>query len=203
MIRLCRRQSVEIRRMLIDDFLPTFDVTERHQVFIQASPARVYDVLLTTDFGRPLPVRALLALRALPAWLLHRDRSHRASRQITFATFLQNGFVRLAERRGEEIVLGLVGRFWTLTGCLEQTDPQAFQRECRPGLAKAAWNFTIESVGQVTKVVTETRVQCTDGQSRRRFRAYWLLIRPFSGLLRRYMLRELRQAAERQTGKQG
>lgn len=189
--------------MLIDDFLPVFDVTERHQIFIQTSPARVYEVLLTTDYGRPLPVRALLALRALPAWFLHADRSRRASRKITFATFLQNGFVLLAERQTEEIVLGLVGRFWTLTGCLEQTDAEAFQRECRPGLAKAAWNFTIESFGQVTKVVTETRVQCTDKQSRQRFRAYWLLIRPFSGLLRRYMLRELRQASERQTGEHG
>ncbi|MEN3330973.1 MAG: hypothetical protein V7641_338 [Blastocatellia bacterium] len=186
--------------MLIDDFLPTFDASERHQILIQASPARVYEALLTTDFGRPLLVRALLALRALPAWLLHPARSRRVSRKITFATFLQNGFVRLAERQAEEIVLGLVGRFWTLSGCLEQTDAAAFQHECRPGLAKAAWNFTIESSGQVTKVVTETRVQCTDRQSRRRFRAYWLLIRPFSGLLRRYMLRELRRAAERQTG---
>jgi hypothetical protein len=189
--------------MLIDDFLPTFDATERHQILIQASPARVYEVLLTTDFGRPLLVRALLGLRALPSWLLHGGRSHRASRKITFTTFLQNGFVLLAERQAEEIVLGLVGRFWTLTGCLERTSPEAFQQECRAGLAKAAWNFTIESFGQVTKVVTETRIQCTDRQSRRRFRAYWLLIRPFSGLLRRYMLRELRQASERRTGEQG
>ena len=189
--------------MLIDDFLPTFDATERHQIFIQASPARVYEVLLTTDFGRPLLVRALLALRALPAWLLHPDRSRRAARKITFDTFLQNGFVLLAERQAEEIVLGLVGRFWTLSGCLEQTSAEAFQQECRAGLAKAAWNFTIESFGQVTKVVTETRVKCTDRHSRQRFRAYWLLIRPFSGLLRRYMLRELRQASERQPGEQG
>src|ERR1041384_8813603 len=129
--------------MLIDDFLPTFDASERHQIFIQASPAKVYEVLLTADFGRPLFVRALLALRALPSWLLHAGRAHRASRKITFDTFLQNGFVLLAERQAEEIVLGLVGRFWTLTGCLEQTSPEAFQQECRAGLAKAAWHFSI------------------------------------------------------------
>lgn len=187
--------------MLIDDFLPAFDVTERHQIIIQAPPAQVYHALRTADFGRPLLVRTLLALRALPSWL-RRPRRHRGQRQITLATFLQNGFVLLAVRPGQEIVLGLVGRFWTPTGGLEQSGPEAFQSESRPGLAKAAWNFTFEPFGQATKVVTETRVQCTDGQSRRRFRAYWLLIRPFSGLLRRLMLRTLRQAAEGETDTQ-
>ena len=183
--------------MLIDEFLPTFDASERHQAVIRASAAQVYEALRTADFGRPLAVRALLALRALPSWLKKARRARRVSRQVTLTTLLQNGFVLLAERPAEEVVLGLVGRFWTLTGGLEQTDPQAFRRECRPGLAKAAWNFTFEPAGPLTRVATETRVQCTDGRSRRRFRAYWLLIRPFSGLLRRLMLRELRRVAER------
>ena len=36
---------------------------------------------------------------------------------------------------------------------------------------------------------TETRAWLTDPASQRAFRAYWLVIRPFSGLIRRTWLR--------------
>ena len=107
-----------------------------------------------------------------------------------------SGFVVLSEAEGKEIVLGLVGRFWTPTGRLEKTDPMSFRHESRAGLAKAAWNFSLEPVESGTRVVTETRVKCTDRSSRMRFLAYWMFIRPFSGLIRRFMLRELRSNSE-------
>jgi hypothetical protein len=46
-------------------------------------------------------------------------------------------------------------------------------------------------------VSTETRVLCTDERSRRAFRRYWTLVRPFSGLTRIEMLRAIRREAER------
>ncbi|HKY05846.1 MAG TPA: hypothetical protein VJQ56_13200, partial [Blastocatellia bacterium] len=144
--------------------------------------------------GRPVLVRSLLALRALPSTF--RERARPQARALTLETFLKSGFVLLSESKDEEIVIGLVGKFWTPTGCLEHTDAASFKRESRAGLARAVWNFALEPGPSGTRVVTETRVQCTDGASRRLFRAYWLLVRPFSGLLRRYMLRELRQATE-------
>lgn len=45
-------------------------------------------------------------------------------------------------------------------------------------------NFRV-SEGELT---TETRVLLTDERSRRAFGRYWLLIRPFSGLIRRRWL---------------
>jgi hypothetical protein len=47
-----------------------------------------------------------------------------------------------------------------------------------------AANFRIRE-GELT---TETRVLLTDERSRRAFGRYWLLIRPFSGLIRRRWL---------------
>ena len=47
-----------------------------------------------------------------------------------------------------------------------------------------------------TTLSTETRVLATDEASRRAFRRYWLVIRPFSGLIRRVWLRAIRQRAE-------
>lgn len=187
--------------MMIDDFLPEFDVIERHQIIINAPVSQAYAALHSTNFGRPLLVRALLALRALPSWLLRRIKGQtsvgQSPKSLTLKTFLSNGFVLLSEFKEKEIVLGLVGRFWTPTGCLEGTDGKRFRQEERPGLAKAAWNFAFEEIRNGTRVTTETRVKCTDGSSRRRFKMYWLVVGPFSGLLRRYMLRELRRTAER------
>jgi hypothetical protein len=42
---------------------------------------------------------------------------------------------------------------------------------------------------------TQTRVFCTDEASLRRFRPYWLLIRPVSGLIRRRLLARIAAAA--------
>jgi len=39
------------------------------------------------------------------------------------------------------------------------------------------------------------RAKKQDAASRRRFRLYWLLIRPFSGLMRRLMLRAIAREA--------
>jgi hypothetical protein len=183
--------------MLIDEFMPSYDVVERHEALINAPPTRVYAALRTTDFARARVVKLLLALRALPSWLLESKTPRRKlSRKVTLDTFLTSGFVLLSEAEGEEIVLGLVGRFWTPTGRLEKTDPVSFRQESRAGLARAAWNFTLEPVESGTRVFTETRVKCTDSSSRARFLSYWVFVRPFSGLIRRCMLRELRLESE-------
>lgn len=186
--------------MRIDEFLPEFDVVERHQTFIDAPVSRTYAALHSTDFGRPLLVRVLLALRALPSLLLKATEPLSSGSQrvqpLTLNTLLSKGFVLLSEDREKEIVLGAVGRFWTPTGCLEETDAIRFKREERAGVAKAAWNFIFERSGKGTRVSTETRVKCSDEASRRRFRAYWMVVGPFSGLIRRKMLKELKRSAE-------
>lgn len=186
---------------MIDEFLPEFDVVERHQIFIDVPVSHAYTALLSTDFGRSVLIRALLALRALPSLLLKapgpQSSDSRRVKPLTLDTLLSNGFVLLSEGKEKEIVLGAVGRFWTPSGCLEETDAIRFKREERAGVAKAAWNFVFEPVGKGTQVSTETRVKCTDEASRRRFRAYWMVVGPLSGLIRGKMLAELKRSAER------
>ena len=46
-------------------------------------------------------------------------------------------------------------------------------------------------------LTTETRVLLTDERSRRAFRRYWLVIRPFSGLIRRNWLTAIVRRASR------
>ena len=109
---------------------------------------------------------------------------------------LEEGFTLLGEQPGEELVLGTVGRFWHGGGETRPISPARFREPTPPGTAKAAWSFAVDRRPGGTELRTETRVLCADAAARRRFRAYWLLIRPFSGLIRREMLAAVRSAAE-------
>ena len=62
--------------------------------------------------------------------------------------------------------------------------------------------FPISASGEApiscgARLETETRVFLTDAAARRRFGAYWLVVRPFSGLTRRLWLRAAKRRAER------
>lgn len=186
---------------LIDAYLPIFDVVERHAIDVRALPAQVYAALFTTDFGDSGILRALLALRALPS-MLRRGASAAGAeprRPLTLASLERSGFVRLAEAPGSELLLGLEGRFWSLDGgrCGVSRDSWLSTAPAA-GVARAVWNFTLRDLGDgATRLETETRVLCADAAARRRFLPYWALIRPGSGLIRRAMLRRLRDAAEK------
>jgi len=96
-----------------------------------------------------------------------------------------------------ELVLATVGRFWRARGELCAISPVRFREPAPPGTAKAAWNFVVGRCSDgTTELRTETRVLCADVEARRRFRAYWMLIKPFSGLIRCEMLAAVRSAAE-------
>ena len=180
--------------MLIDSFAPNPDAVETHSIVINASPETVYRALWTADLGGSLIIKLLLGLRSLPEFVLHGGRSSR-DRKITLQTIIDSGFGILANEP-EEIVLGVTGRFWRPTGNLSQFNREDFDRPMRPNLAQAVWNFSIkEDKGSRTILSTETRVICGDVESRRKFRAYWFFVRPFSGLIRLLMLRAVKKAA--------
>ena len=187
---------------LIDDYLPDFDAVERHATVVRARPERVWAALRSTDFGRSPLIGGLLALRALPSWLAApfgaRRRSAQRGRGLTLDAIVSVGFALLDERPGRELVLGVEGRFWTLRGDLRSTDAARFRGPLAPGFARAAWDFRVEPLEDGrTRLSTETRVRCADRAARRRFRPYWSLVRPGSGLIRRAMLAAIRRAAER------
>jgi hypothetical protein len=187
---------------LIDEWLPVFDVATRHEIDVHASPERTFEAIRRTDLGSSAVVRMLFLLRRLPAVLTGSRRSRASAPALTLDKFLEGGFVQLGERRPSEIALGLVGRYWTPSGGLVRLDAAGFRAFDRPGYARAVWTFQLLPRDDgVTRVVTETRVQCLDRGSRIRFRLYWLIVRPFSGIVRRQALRAIRREAElRRTG---
>jgi hypothetical protein len=189
--------------MLLDDYLPEFDVRTSYATLIAASPARVYASLWTANFDHWGVTRSLYAVRTLPSfpvrpretWRRFRDELFR--QPFTLEGMLSEGFSLLEERPGEELVLGTVGRFWRARGELCAVSPVQFHAPAPPGTAKAAWNFEVGlRADGTTELRTETRVLCADVATRRRFRAYWMLIKPFSGLIRQEILAAVRSAAE-------
>jgi len=189
--------------MLLDDFLPEFDVRTHHAIRVAAPPEHVYACAWSTDFDYWGVTRALYAIRTLPTFVSSPRETRRrflneARRQhFTLRDLLADGFVLLDERSGNELVLGTVGRFWRARGQLSAPSPQHFVEPAPRGTAKAAWNFSVHrQPNGGAELRTETRVLCADAATRWRFRAYWTVVRPFSGLIRREMLAAVRTQAE-------
>ncbi len=171
--------------MLIDRFLPRCDVSARYQIDIHAPIEQVYSAARHLDMNDLWIVRWLYRLRGLP------------QPSLTLDGMLKWGFVLLADQPSQEIVFGLIGRFWSLSASLEPVTADAFVDFHQPGGAKAVGNMAfIPQDDGVVRVTTETRVYCLDTASRHDFRLYWLLIGPFSGLIRKEWLRLIKRRAE-------
>lgn len=181
--------------ILIDEFMPACDVSEYHETRVRAPIDKVYDTLRTADLSGSPTIRLLFRLRGLPVLL--KTGSHKRNPTLNLEAILKGGFVILGEHPPNEIALGLIGRFWTLSGGRCRVSAEDFDGFNLPGYAKAVWNFSlVEESREVTRLATETRVRCLDDASKRRFRVYWALIAPFSGLIRREALRVLRRSSE-------
>jgi hypothetical protein len=179
---------------MLDAILPEYDFVERHRVGTAASPdACLAGVKEATPAEMPL-VRALFALRSLPA-LISRGRGLPSAKGRPLADqMVEFGFVPLADDQ-DEIVLGFVGQPWQLSGgsMPRLGSGEEWRAFSEPGYVKAAMNFRATP----GMLATETRIHATDPGSRRRFARYWRLIRPGSGLIRRSWLRAAKRRAER------
>jgi hypothetical protein len=180
----------EVKEMLIDEFLPVYDFSERHETRVRAAAAKVYAAVDSTDFNESWIIWSLLTLRGLGFG--------NTSKNLTLRDAFDN-FTVLGETPNEEILLGLAGKFWTLTGSLQKVDAGNFKQFDKPGLAKAVWNFSLAETGGETLLKTETRIQCLDEESRQSFALYWTVIKPFSGLIRTEMLRLIKEKAEQKS----
>lgn len=168
--------------MLIDRFMPHCDFYERHSTLVCATPERAYEAIQRADLASHPIAKLLLLLRGMG----------RASRT---STRFAEGFALAAENPPSEVVIGLEGPFWHPACRPRGVDAERFATPIPPGTARAAWNFFVEREGGGTRITTETRVLCSD-DARMKFRVYWMFIRPFSGLVRRLMLRAIRKEAE-------
>lgn len=180
--------------MLIDEFMPVYDFDEKHETIVRAPARRVYAALDSSfDYNESAVIGWLFWLRGLAS----KSACAETAKSFTLRDMTKSGFVILGEKPSSEILLGLVGKFWTLTGNLQNVTAEEFSAFDKEGYAKAAWNFTLSEAGETeTRLRTETRVRCLGAASRESFRFYWMFIKPFSGWIRQEMLRLVKQKAE-------
>ena len=177
----------------LERFLPQWEFEERHEILVHATPEHVDRALRDVTLG-DLPVaRALFWLRALPAG---RSRPRPETRGTVLEAFARSSVV-LEDSPGEQILLGVTGDFAALGGSRvpRATSVDEFLAYDRADACKAVLNFRIEPRDGTSLLWTATRVHA-GRDVRRKFRRYWRVGRPFSGLIRILILRAARRRAE-------
>ena len=187
----------------LDELLPDARYSERHRLVVDAPIDRVWRECLDVRPSDIAVLGPLLALRKLPAHLRRRGNEPvgRDGRSL-LDVFEREGFVSL--RRDERphdgtasVVMGAAGRFWSPSSNqpIPFPDADAFVSFDEPGNAKTAFSLVATARDGRTEAVTRTVVDGTDARARRRFGAYWALIRLPSGLIRRSWLAAIRRRA--------
>jgi hypothetical protein len=189
---------------LISELMPEPDVVMKHVRGVNATPDKVFAALTTVDFGKSKLIALLFALRGIPALLLaprdtlDRLRTRKRHSALTLGRITKEGFGLVAERPGEEIVLGVTGRFWKASAKLQPAARDVFRTGPAPGDALAAWSFQVEPAPNAhTRLTTETRVKAADVDTLLTFKRYWRLVHPGSALIRRSMLAAIAREANR------
>ena len=185
---------------VLDQYLPAFDVRERHSRLLNADVDAVRAAIGQLDLTTIPVIRALLDLRALPGRL--RARFAMGATPVpppfTLADMPRAGWTALTDGP-EEIAFGTLTKPWRIGNeSPVVVDRESFAAYSTPGYAKIAFSIRADPDGaHRTQVTTETRVATTDPRSARRFHAYWMIIGPVSGLIRRVILRQLATHVER------
>ncbi|HTC94205.1 MAG TPA: hypothetical protein VK699_12265 [Terriglobales bacterium] len=180
--------------MLLDELMPSYDAAARYQTIVKADAARTFSVLQHVDFSQSGVIRLLMGIRTLGRRARHKpDPNQSLTERIRRA-----GFMEVSRLENEELVIGVVGRFWQpSSGIIQGLSPKEIIDFQTDGYAKALWNFHLASTSPgETRLSTETRIQTFGAGARRRFLLYWSVVGPFSGWIRKEMLRLIRTQAE-------
>ncbi|HZR99761.1 MAG TPA: hypothetical protein VFE37_13695 [Chloroflexota bacterium] len=187
---------------LLDQFMPAYEVRERHETRVAAPADLTFATARQLDLQRSPVVRAIFAIRTLPS-LLRGEREAERPRAFLAET-LSLGWGLLAEVPGREIVMGAVTQPWEPIVAFRALPPDEFAGFDEPGYAKIVWIIAAEPAGPDESLFrTETRVRTTDPESRERFRRYWATFSPGILLIRYEALRLVKEEAERQSRARG
>src|ERR1035438_215766 len=130
--------------MLLDDWMPAYDVAARYERVIDAPIARVWQACLDSRPDRNVVVQVLFALRRFS----FKGGPKRGPYRPLQENLSRSGFLLLEQREHDEIVRGVAGRFWTPSGGVVRLEsPLAWRNFAVDGAARSAMNMRVEAVG--------------------------------------------------------
>ena len=189
----------------IDEVMPRFDVNVVQHIVVNADPAETYRAVLDADLMDNQMINLMVAGRDLPNRLRRwhgaaggtRPTPDRPTFRMRDAAGEGSGWVELRDEPGVEFLAGLVGQFWHRDYGIVEVAPEEFASFDRPGYAKTLAGFALHPHGEGRTLLTyESRTVTTDNAARRRFAAYWLVLRPFVRLMLRGALVSMKRHAE-------
>ena len=179
---------------LLDEFMPAYDVVERHRTFVRATPGVTVAAAKEQELSDSAVVRAIF--RAREAIVGARPDDSERPRGL-LAQVLSLGWGVLADVPGREIVVGAVTKPWEPNVTFRAVSPERFAAFDEPGYVKIAWTLRADPSEGGSMFRTETRAIATDADARAKFRRYWAFFAPGIGLIRFMSLGLLRSEAER------
>ncbi len=195
--------------MLIDRYLPRFDVTLIEHTVIDADVATTWAALADFDLmtiSTPL-LQAAMFVRDIPtrvaAWSGRPRPSAAEPPELKLGGDGPglDGWLALGRTAEHEVAFGAVGRFWQPDiewYDVSEMTPEQFAAFDEPGWGRIAANFSFRPYGESRTLASyEARTATADVDSARRFARYWLLVRPFVGHIMRAALAGLQRDAER------
>lgn len=200
--------------MLLDDFMPVYDVSDAVATVVDADLPTTWAALMDVDLidvGRKRPlVAALGALRILPdivSRLLHGEPAptqpeRMRLRDLSTIPRDKGGWVLLGLREQDEIALGLVGKFWRpVIEFARVGSADDFLAFSEPGFAKTIYALSVRPLDPGRTLLSGVmRTSTTDEHARRWFRRYWTLgVGSGAHLLVNGLLDVTREMAEQKT----
>jgi hypothetical protein len=191
---LPRHPAEDEADQLLDQFIPLYEVVERHHVGVAAPAEIALAAARDMDLSQSVLIRGIFKGREL--FLGGHADTVRSPRPL-LAWARELGCAVLAEIPDREIVLGAVTRPWVANPVFRPLPSQEFASFREPGYAKIAWTLRADPISATESVArTETRVATTDQTARKAFRRYWSLVSPGVEVIRWISLQLVKKKAE-------
>jgi hypothetical protein len=185
--------------MLLDMFMPNYEVVDRHKITVDAPPEISLAAASEVQLENSTLIRAIFKGREL---VLGSEPDHKVRPKGFLEEVKSFGWGVLAELPGREIVMGAVTKPWEPNPVFRALPPDELRAFQDPGYVKIIWTLRANPHGADRSIFrTETRAVATDVEARRKFRRYWAFLSPGIIAIRSVMLPVVKEEAERRWNK--
>ncbi len=176
---------------LLDEYMPDYDVVERHSVVVNAPADEAFRAACEMDLQDSTVVQLLFKSRAL---IFGAIPGREQAGQGIITRMIALGWGKLDELPGREIVMGSATQPWEADVVFRPIPSERFASFHNKGFVKIAWTLRVDPLTETTSTFrTETRAIACGSLARSKFRPYWAFLSPGIALIRLAMLRQLKR----------